>query len=229
MIRGNKLYINITNHCDVCCPFCCMKSDGKKQSFMHFDTIHKIMKDMDVPYIVQLEGGEPTTHPQFYLFMEYISTLEKVEEVVIDTNALTLDRHIDKIAEIAVRNKKRITVKLSYNTYLKTVFNHKFVIKFANYLKNIISACEFIPYVNFAINVRGYTDKELDTLKDELPQEMIDISSFHLFNSYGRAENDKSLPSLRINDVYDEWRCYASDGECFGHNLEERAKHESKL
>lgn len=31
MIRGNKLYINITNHCDVCCPFCCMKSDGKKQ------------------------------------------------------------------------------------------------------------------------------------------------------------------------------------------------------
>lgn len=210
MIRGNKLYINITNHCDVCCPFCCMKSDGKKQSFMHFDTIHKIMKDMDGQYIVQLEGGEPTTHPQFYLLMEYISTLEKVEEIVIDTNALTLDRHIDKIAEIAVRNKKRITVKLSYNTYLKTVFSHKFVIKFANYLKNIISACEFISYVNFAINVRGYTDKELDTLKDELPQEMIDISSFHLFNSYGRAENDKSLPSLRINDVYDEWRCYAS-------------------
>ena len=204
MIRGNKLYINITNHCDVCCPFCCMKSDSKKQSFMNFDTIHKIMKDMDVPYIVQLEGGEPTTHPQFYLFMEYISTLEKVEEVVIDTNAFMLDRHIDKIVEIAVRNKKRITVKLSYNTYLKTVFNHKFVIKFANYLKNIISACEFIPYVNFAINVRGYTDKELDTLKDELPQEMIDISSFHLFNSYGRAENDKSLPPLRINDVYDE-------------------------
>lgn len=137
MIRGNKLYINITNHCDVCCPFCCMKSDSKKQSFMNFDTIHKIMKDMDVPYIVQLEGGEPTTHPQFYLFMEYISTLEKVEEVVIDTNAFMLDRHIDKIVEIAVRNKKRITVKLSYNTYLKTVFNHKFVIKFANYLKNI--------------------------------------------------------------------------------------------
>lgn len=205
------------------------KEDDKKQSFMHFDTIHKIMKDMDGQYIVQLEGGEPTTHPQFYLLMEYISTLEKVEEIVIDTNALTLDRHIDKIAEIAVRNKKRITVKLSYNTYLKTVFSHKFVIKFANYLKNIISACEFISYVNFAINVRGYTDKELDTLKDELPQEMIDISSFHLFNSYGRAENDKSLPSLRINDVYDEWRCYASDGECFGRDLEKRAKHESKL
>ena len=29
MIRGNKLYINITNHRDVCRPFRCMKSDGK--------------------------------------------------------------------------------------------------------------------------------------------------------------------------------------------------------
>lgn len=93
----------------------------------------------------------------------------------------------------------------------------------------VSSSPKLISYVNFAINVRGYTDKELDTLKDELPQEMIDISSFHLFNSYGRAENDKSLPSLRINDVYDEWRCYASDGECFGRDLEKRAKHESKL
>ena len=72
---------------------------------------------MDGQYIVQLEGGEPTTHPQFYLLMEYISTLEKVEEIVIDTNALTLDRHIDKIAEIAVRNKKRITVKLYVEVY----------------------------------------------------------------------------------------------------------------
>ena len=132
MIRGNKLYINITNHCDVCCPFCCMKSDSKKQSFMNFDTIHKIMKDMDVPYIVQLEGGEPTTHPQFYLFMEYISTLEKVEEVVIDTNAFMLDRHIDKIVEIAVRNKKRITVKLSYNTYLRMIKEYMDFIEYMN-------------------------------------------------------------------------------------------------
>lgn len=83
----------------------------QKQSFMHFDTIHKIMKDMDGQYIVQLEGGEPTTHPQFYLLMEYISTLEKVEEIVIDTNALTLDRHIDKIAEIRFENKGKMYKK----------------------------------------------------------------------------------------------------------------------
>lgn len=221
-----KLYINITNHCDVCCPFCCIESDSKRQSFMRFDTIYKLLHDIDVPTIVQLEGGEPTTHPQFYLFLEYISTLDNVQEIVIDTNSLTLDKHIDKIVDIAVRNKRLITVKPSYNTYLRTVFSRG---NFADYLTNIISACEFIPYVKFAVNVRGYSDKELEILKNGLPKKVQDISNFHLFNSYGRAVNDKSLPDLQINNVYDGWCCYASDGECFGRDLKERAKYESKL
>lgn len=226
MTATNKLYINITNHCDVCCPFCCMNSDSKKQSFMHFDTIYRILKDIYPPFIVQLEGGEPTTHPQLYLFLEYISTFDKVKEIVIDTNALTLDKHIDKIVDIAVRNKKPITVKPSYNTYLRTVFSCG---NFADYLTNIISACEFIPYVKFAVNVRGYSDSELRVLKNNLPQKIQNISSFYLFNSYGRAENDKSLPDLQINEAYDNWCCYASDGECFGRDLRARAKYESKL
>lgn len=222
----NKLYINITNHCDVRCPFCCMNSDGKKQSFMRFDAVYKILKEINAPSIVQLEGGEPTTHPQFYLFLDYISTLGNVQEIVIDTNALTLDKHIDKIVDIAVRNKKPITVKPSYNTYLRTAFSRG---NFADYITNIISACEFIPYVKFAVNVRGYSGKELEALKNGLSKKIQDVSNFHLFNSYGRAENDKTLPDLQINDVYDNWSCYASDGECFGRDLKERAKYESKL
>lgn len=226
MTATNKLYINITNHCDVYCPFCCMNSDSKKQSFMHFDTIYRILKEIYPPIIVQLEGGEPTTHPQFYLFLEYISTLDNVKEIVIDTNALTLDKHIDKIVDIAIRNKRLITVKPSYNTYLRTAFSRG---NYADYLTNIISACEFIPYVNFAVNVRGHSNKELEELKYGLPKKMHDISNFHLFNSYGRAGNDKTLPDLQINEVYENWCCYASDGECFGRDLKERAKYESKL
>lgn len=193
---------------------------------MRFDTIYKIVEGINVPVIVQLEGGEPTTHPQFYLFLEYISTLDNVKEIVIDTNALTLDKHIDKIVDIAIRNKRLITVKPSYNTYLRTAFSRG---NYADYLTNIISACEFILYVKFAVNVRGYSNKELEELKEGLPKKIHDISNFHLFNSYGRAGNDKTLPDLQINEVYENWRCYASDGKCFGRRLRDRAKYESKL
>ncbi len=203
-----------------------MDSDSKKQSFMSFDTIYEILKETYLPVIVQLEGGEPTTHPQFYLFLEYISTLDNVKEIVIDTNALMLDKHIDKIVEIAVRNKKLITVKPSYNTYLRTAFSRG---NFSDYLANLISACEFIPYIKFAVNVRGYSGSDLRVLMNSLPEKIRDISNFHLLNSYGRAENDKTLPDLQINEVYNNWYCYASDGECFGRDLKARAKYESKL
>lgn len=73
-----------------------------------FDALYHIIGEIEQsPLIVQLEGGEPTTHPQLYLFLEYIATLRKVEEIIIDTNALTLDKCIDKITDIAIRNKKQ--------------------------------------------------------------------------------------------------------------------------
>lgn len=149
--------------------------------------------------------------------MEYISTLEKVEEVVIDTNAFMLDRHIDKIVEIAVRNKKRITVKLSYNTYLKTVFNHKFVIKFANYLKNIISACEFIPYVNFAINVRGYVDRDMfeykfDYISNAL-EDYTDISVSAYYCDSNNKRNANRKPNIGMIKEYMDFIEYMNNDE----------------
>lgn len=225
-----KIYINITNHCDVCCPFCCMSSDNKKQTFMMFDTFYYIINDIELsPLIVQLEGGEPTTHPQLYLFLEYIATLRKVEEIIIDTNALTLDKCIDKITDIAIRNKKTITIKPSFNIYLERMYEKSHNHSFVAYLQNIISACEFIENIKFKINVRGYNNEELMILKNKMPKKIHGISNFHLFNCYGRAMNDKNLPDLHINQIYDTWGCYASDGKYFGNDLKARAIHESKL
>lgn len=99
MIRGNKLYINITNHCDVCCPFCCMKSDSKKQSFMNFDTIHKIMKvedytDISVSayYCDSNNKRNANRKPNIGMIKEYMDFIEYMnndedeeEKIVYDT------------------------------------------------------------------------------------------------------------------------------------------------
>lgn len=225
-----KIYINITNYCNVCCPFCCMSSDNKKQTFMTFNTFYHIIENIkESSIIIQLEGGEPTTHPQLYLFLEYIASLQKIEGIVIDTNALTLDKCIDKIIDIAIRNKKTITIKPSFNTYLEKIYDKNHNCYFISYLQNIISACEFIENIKFEINVRGYNNEELEILKNKIPEKIREISNFHLFNRYGRALNDKNLPDLHINKIYDTWGCYASDGKYFGEDLKARAIYESKL
>ena len=219
-----KLYINITNKCNVCCPFCCMDSNKNKQSFMNFEIFYGIINRIDTPTIVQLEGGEPTIHPLLYLFLEYLSTLDQIKEIVIDTNALNLDKQIDKFVEIAGRNEKLIIIKPSYNNYLKGIYENNNPIKFNNYLTNLISACEFIPFIEFEINIRGYNNEGLEILKNDFPQKI--KTNCHILNSYGREENNKSLPDLQINNVYDEWECYASDGTCFFKDLKNRAKYE---
>lgn len=194
---------------------------------MQFDMFYNILKNINNASILQLEGGEPTTHPQFYLFLEYASIIENIKEIVIDTNAFNLDEHIDKIVDIATRNKKLITIKPSYNEYLKQTYNNHYI-KFIDYLTNLISSCEFIQYIKFELNVRGYSNNELDNLKNDLSPKIVEISNFHLLNSYGRAKNS-NLPDLQINNIFNNWKCYASDGKCFDTDLKSRAEYEFKL
>ena len=43
MKKGTRLYINITNHCNTNCPFCCMYSGIKKNTYMGFETFKTII------------------------------------------------------------------------------------------------------------------------------------------------------------------------------------------
>lgn len=62
---------------------------------------------------------------QLYYIDNEINKIDKMKQGdVIYKNGVEL-LVVLSYDEIAVRNKKRITVKLSYNTYLKTVFSHK--------------------------------------------------------------------------------------------------------
>ena len=47
MKKGKRLYINITNKCNVECPFCCMYSNPSNNRFMSFDTFKRIVDETE--------------------------------------------------------------------------------------------------------------------------------------------------------------------------------------
>lgn len=219
----NKYYINITNHCNRRCPFCCMYSSPENNIFMNFEDFHDVLYDLtgDANTIVQLEGGEPTLHPQFALFLEYACSLKAVERVVIDTNGSTIDDVLPVITSAAARNKKMVEVKISLNDFLLRSDVH-----LSEIIRDVYFSTEFLDYVKVSANVRGYTEEEAqrmaDLLGDNIPK------SVHVLNDYGRAAG-KGLPKLQIAKVYDEWACIATDGTDFGTDLEARSEYEYKL
>ena len=214
----DKYYINITNKCDYACPFCCMYSSPNNNGFMSFNTLYDIIEKITTPTVVQLEGGEPLLHPNIVLFLEYLASKELVSEIVIDTNAVHLNHYIDTIVAVSERNKKQIIIKPSYNSYLK-IQNQRL----AHELNIIISACEFLEYIRFNINVRAYDEEELRQLCEEIKPLPHDA---YLFNRYGRAENREDLSEPYITKVFDIWTLFAHDGTNFGNNLKARSEYE---
>lgn len=224
----DKIYINITNRCQYRCPFCCMYSSPANDIDMDFGTFQKIMQEnSDRKTIVQFEGGEPLLHPLLFLFLEYCTTLEYVDRIIIDTNGAALRGKIDKIVEIAERNRKHITIKPSINSYILNI--RKDAIREYD---NISSACEFLEYVDFDFNIRYMDEVDETHIMEELSpilgKNYFKYSKYS-FNRYGRAKDDKDLPELQIKEIYKKWKIYSSDGICFGTDLIARSIHEKEI
>lgn len=238
MKNGTRLYINITNHCSVNCPFCCMYSGKEKKTFMSFDIFKSIIDSCKGEFELQLEGGEPTLHPQMYLFIEYAISTTRCSKIIILSNGFnpdatpytidTVNRFNDNIKRlISIVNAYSIDieVKISINYHLLRVIPNAF----SDYNK-LIFATQYIPGFDIIFNVRARDEKEKEEFEVNLKKYgLFDRSNIYFFQSYGKlsasAKYDKPVIVQNINN----WRLYACDGEGFEQDLIARSEHEKVL
>lgn len=216
--------INITNKCNLECSFCCVFGSPANNTFMDFDTFKDIIdKYKSLPIVVKLEGGEPLLHNRLYLFIEYLSSLENVKKIVIQTNGVILDQHIDRIIEFSNRLEKPIEVKIGIND--ETIKNENLL----KYASSVIVKSQHSPFVRISFAVRYSSEENLKQLLEildhySIPRILCDVD---VLNSYGRLENtDYPKPCVPYKFLYE---CYASDGKYFNDDLELRSKHEQLL
>lgn len=215
-----RLYFNLTNKCNEECEFCCMYSSKTKNTFLDFDKYKEIVDKHCDDFELQLEGGEPFLHKDFYLFIYYALKTERCKKIIICTNGKLLESNLNRLVDICKYKNIPITIKPSINYWL--INKNKKLIK---QCRDIYFATEFIDNFDIRFNVR--LRKEDEWIVKELEKNRIkNYSNIFYLQSYGRLSDDTRYDKPVIVQNIDNWFIYASDGSCFNKDLISRSEYE---
>ena len=183
-MKFKKIYIEITNQCNLDCSFC-IKNDRKKE-FMSLEDAEKVFKEVKnyTDYIYLHLMGEPLLHPNIN---EIIEMAHKNDlNVNITTNGYLIDK---------IKNNPYIR---QLNISLQS-FDEKYNKSFDDYLNQIFETIKTFP--NTIINFRlwantPYTSKFITYLEEKYKKKII-------INSNGNATLNKNI-FLSIKNEF-EW------------------------
>lgn len=129
--RFKKIYVEITNSCNLKCSFC--PENKREKLFMRLNEFENIIKQIkDYTNLIALHvKGEPLLHPD----LEKILKICEENDILVNitTNATLLEKNVDMlIASKSVRqlnlslhsiNKNENTDIYNFEQYIKSVFN----------------------------------------------------------------------------------------------------------
>ena len=146
-----KVYLEITNNCNLNCSFCI--KNKRKPKFMSYDEFKNILSKLEnqTKYLYFHILGEPLLHPKINEFINYASNKFKIN---ITTNGYLIDR---------VKNNKNIRqINISLHS-----FNESYGVSLDDYMNNIFNVIDILKE-NTYISLRFW-------LKNKFSQKMIDM------------------------------------------------------
>ncbi|MBT3464805.1 radical SAM protein [archaeon] len=198
--------LEVTNNCDLTCPICYANSG--EGDFMSLETIHKILDNyQDSEYgnaeILQISGGEPTTHPQILEIIK-IAKNKKIKYVMLNTNGIRISKDLEFV-------KKLSELKGGFEIYLQfDGFDEKTSIKLRG--KNILDikkkAIENLSKYGIPITLvstikKGLNDDEMGEIIDfGLKTKYIRGINFQPVTYFGRYKKEDKYSKMTNTGIY---------------------------
>lgn len=183
MKKFKKIYIEITNQCNLSCTFCPKtKRAAKVMSFDDFKKVIEKTKAQGDNFYLHVMG-EPTSHPQFREILEFCSV--NGVKVNITTNGTLLH----KVGDDIVANKVRM-VSISLHSFEANILNSNM----QSYLDKIIDFCKKTVGSGISVELRLWNfDKESIYDKNKLNGQIVDylVKSLELDFDLEQAISDK--------------------------------------
>lgn len=193
--------LEITDTCNLSCPICYADSSPKRQNYLTMAEVG-IMLDGIVgnegrPDVVQLSGGEPTLHPNFFEIIEEVRR-RPVKHLMINTNGIKIAHDADFARRIKSYSPG-IEIYLQFDSLNADAVRK---IRGADLLETKLKALEILNDLNLSTTlvvtvVRGVNDAEIsDLVAFALRQKAVRGITFQPLQGAGRLGNFNAESSL---------------------------------
>jgi uncharacterized radical SAM superfamily Fe-S cluster-containing enzyme len=96
--------IEVTDHCNLRCPICYADSGPHRPGFRDLASIERmldaVVANEGEPDVVQISGGEPTLHPDFFAILD-AAKARPIKHLMVNTNGLRIAKEPEFVERLA--------------------------------------------------------------------------------------------------------------------------------
>ena len=199
--------VEICDFCNLRCPVCYASSGPERQQFRDLKTIEKmldaVVRNEGQPDVVQLSGGEPTLHPEFFTIVE-MAKARPIKHLMLNTNGVKIaedEAFVERLADY----KEDFEVYLQFDSFERGPLME---LRGADLRRIRIEALERLSRYNIATNLvvtlkKGLNDGEIGkVIAYALEQRCVRGVTFQPIQDAGRLENfDPATDRLTLTEV----------------------------
>ena len=186
--------IEVTDRCNLSCPTCYASSSPHYGRHRTLEEIKKmldvIVKNEGEPDVVQISGGEPTIHPQFFEILDYAKTLP-IRHLMLNTNGIEIAKDF-AFAERLATYAPDFEIYLQFDSLDDKVLK---TLRGADLKQTRLKALEHLNALNLSTTLvvtlqKGLNDHEMgSTIDFALKQKCVRGVTFQPTQIAGRLEN----------------------------------------
>lgn len=217
--RPVRLYFAITNRCNRGCPWCSSCATIKGATFLPVERFRELLPP-EGPFQVQLEGGEPLCHPDFWEFVAVARANPRCDRLLLCTNGTRLPRRPRGLLVWFERLGTPLTIKLSLNHFLLARDPH--LVELATLLRDLVGRN---PLRSLVVNVRlrrGVDDDDRAVLELVERAGLTPFANVFFLQRYGNAARELAWDPPSV--VGHGFRLVNPDGRVFGTDLIARSE-----
>lgn len=199
--------IEITDRCNLSCPTCYAMSSPH---YGRHRTVEEVERMLDIvvanegtPDVVQISGGEPTIHPEFFTILDIAKT-KPIRHLMVNTNGIRIAKDF-AFAEKLATYMPDFELYLQFDSFKPEVLQH---MRGKDLTDVRIKALEHLNKLNLSTTLvvtlqKGQNDDEIGKIIDfALQQPCVRGVTFQPTQIAGRTENfDPATDRITLTDV----------------------------